>query len=170
MRGITVRQPWATAIVRMGKDVENRSRNIAGKYRGPVAIHAGLAPTGRRESRVIFPGVGEVERDAGGMLLRSPFLSWPYRLPVGLIVGVVDLVDVHVSKRSRTVANEGKPVCFDGETPVGVLCSPEWAMRDHFHLVFANALYLPSPIPYVGRLGLWTVPDDVEARIKEQLS
>lgn len=169
MRGLTVRQPWATAIVRMGKDVENRSRNIAGKYRGPVAIHAGLATPGRRGTTIRFDGVGEVERDASGMLLRSPRLAWPYRLPVGLIIGVVDLVDVHTSKLSRTIANEGKTACFDGETPVGSLCS-EWAMSDHFHLVFANALYLPSPIPYVGRLGLWTVPDDVEARIKEQLS
>mgnify|MGYP001137357808 FL=1 len=42
MRAITVRQPWAWAIVFGQKDVENRSRNIAGRYRGPVAIHAGL--------------------------------------------------------------------------------------------------------------------------------
>lgn len=169
MRGLTVRQPWATAIVRMGKDVENRSRNIAGGYRGPVAIHAGLAPTGRRGSTVRFDSVGEVERDAGGMLLRSPRLGWPYRLPVGLIIGVVDLVGVHASKRSRTVAHEGKPVCFDDETPIGRLCS-EWALPDLHHLTLANPRVLSRPIPYVGRLGLWTVSDDVERQIKEQLS
>ena len=43
MRILTVRQPWAYAIVHLGKDVENRVRNIAGDYRGPVAIHAALA-------------------------------------------------------------------------------------------------------------------------------
>lgn len=42
MRILTVRQPWAWAIVHGGKDVENRTRNIAGAYRGPVAIHAGM--------------------------------------------------------------------------------------------------------------------------------
>ena len=42
MKAITVRQPWAWAIMHDGKDVENRSRNIAGTYRGPVVIHAGL--------------------------------------------------------------------------------------------------------------------------------
>lgn len=40
MRAITVQQPWAWAIFN-GKGVENRTRNIAGKYRGPLAIHAG---------------------------------------------------------------------------------------------------------------------------------
>ena len=39
MRVLTVRQPWAWAIIHGGKDVENRTRNLAGAYRGPVAIH-----------------------------------------------------------------------------------------------------------------------------------
>lgn len=42
MRAITLRQPWAWAVAEAGKDVENRVRNIAGSYRGPLAIHAGL--------------------------------------------------------------------------------------------------------------------------------
>lgn len=44
MRIVTIRPPWAQLIVNYGKDVENRVRNIAGGYRGPVAIHAGLRP------------------------------------------------------------------------------------------------------------------------------
>ena len=31
MRAITVRQPWSWQIVNQGKDVENRTQNIAGK-------------------------------------------------------------------------------------------------------------------------------------------
>ena len=42
MRVLTVRQPWAWAILNAGKNIENRSRNIVGSYRGPVAIHAGM--------------------------------------------------------------------------------------------------------------------------------
>lgn len=33
MRILTVRQPWAWAIIHGGKDVENRTRNVAGDYR-----------------------------------------------------------------------------------------------------------------------------------------
>lgn len=40
MKAITVRQPWALHIMQSGKDVENRTRNIAGSYRGPIVIHA----------------------------------------------------------------------------------------------------------------------------------
>ncbi|GAA3142327.1 hypothetical protein GCM10020255_022450 [Rhodococcus baikonurensis] len=44
MRILTVRQPYAWQIVHGDKNIENRTRNIAGKYRGPVAIHASLKP------------------------------------------------------------------------------------------------------------------------------
>lgn len=138
----------------MGKDVENRSRNIAGSYRGPVAIHAGLAPTGRRGSRTTFRDVGEVERDQSGLLLRSKDIAWPYRLPVGLIIGVVDLVGVHHATDTTCL------VCEDGCCG----CSP-WAVHGQTHLELANPRVLDRPIPYVGRLGLWPVPDDVADRI-----
>ena len=40
-KGITVRQPWAYAIIHAGKTIENRSWPT--KLRGTVAIHAGQA-------------------------------------------------------------------------------------------------------------------------------
>jgi ASCH domain len=44
MKALTVRQPWAAAIVAGNKVIENRSRRTA--YRGPLLIHAGKAPAG----------------------------------------------------------------------------------------------------------------------------
>lgn len=158
MRAITVRQPWATAIVRMGKDVENRTRNIAGAYRGPVAIHAGAAlPPGRRGTRTEFPGVGEVERDLSGLLLRSDYLAWPYRLPMGALIGVVDLVDVCVSTWQQMDA-EQMACCLSrwAESP------GEDGVVHHLHLRDPRPLVRPL-IPYRGALGLWTLPDDVLA-------
>src|SRR6266550_8409557 len=38
---LTVRHPWAWAIIHGGKDIENRSWPV--DYRGPVIIHAGRA-------------------------------------------------------------------------------------------------------------------------------
>ena len=38
MKALSIRQPWADAIVWHGKDVENRSWTT--RYRGPVLIHA----------------------------------------------------------------------------------------------------------------------------------
>lgn len=78
MRILTVRQPWAWAIIHGGKDVENRVRNIAGDYRGPVAIHAGAAWDWDTQLGVI-----PTPHPTSVALVR------------GEIIGVVDLVGVH---------------------------------------------------------------------------
>ncbi|SDF98748.1 hypothetical protein SAMN04487781_3200 [Cellulosimicrobium cellulans] len=79
LRAITVRQPWAWAIAHAGKDVENRTRNLAGTYRGPLAIHAGL--TAATDAQAWWPLSDLVPLGA----LRNR----------GVFVAVVDLVDVH---------------------------------------------------------------------------
>jgi hypothetical protein len=44
VKALTIRQPWAYAILRLGKDVENRSWRT--HYRGPLLIHAAARPEG----------------------------------------------------------------------------------------------------------------------------
>lgn len=39
LRALTLWQPWASAVVHLGKDIENRGQRT--KYRGLVLIHAG---------------------------------------------------------------------------------------------------------------------------------
>ena len=87
MRALTVRQPWAWAIVHGGKDVENRTRSL-GPYRGPVAIHASLSEAPLAEWTPQLHGAmaerfkdsGDVVRDVLGTR--------------GVVIGVADLVDV----------------------------------------------------------------------------
>lgn len=153
MRALTVRQPWAWAIVHGGKDVENRPRHLAGSYRGPVAIHAGL----------------EFDDDAMPLLERlvprwndpvdpgeDPWAHRPDGVR-GAIIGVVDLVDVHL----------GSERTYRGATTT-MLCSPwaETAERDLWHLVLADPRPLAHPIPWRGALGLWPVPAALEAQIR----
>lgn len=38
MRGLTIKQPWAYAIMHLGKDIENRNWRM--NYRGWLAVHA----------------------------------------------------------------------------------------------------------------------------------
>lgn len=86
MRILTVRQPWAWAIIHGGKDVENRVRNIAGSYRGPIAIHAALSQGTKWEFAAAW---ADVESLSGQ--------RWPADQNVlGAIIGLVDLVDVAV--------------------------------------------------------------------------
>lgn len=156
LRILTVRQPWAWAIFH-GKDVENRSRNIAGDYRGPIAIHAAKA-------RLPIDAHNEAARQ---VLKLTGYLTL-FALPeaLGAIIGVVDLVGVHHVTRSARPDRIGVPLCWDDHTPSGELCSP-WAEPsfDAWHLELANPRPLTVPIPYRGALGLRRLPEDVSAQV-----
>lgn len=144
MRALTVRQPWAWAIIHGGKDVENRSRNLAGSYRGPVAIHAALVEDeAAYDDPMIVQALGE-QADSWYLL---------ERMATGAFLGIVDLVDVHEAYPERhAFGNNWQAAC----------CSSPWGQSDAgVHLVRANPRPLPEPIPARGRLGLWTPPADV---------
>lgn len=80
MKVLTIRQPWAWAIMFAGKGIENRSWRT--HYRGPLAIHAGA----------------KVETDATlPRRVRAPEAG---DLVCSAILGVVDVVDVVESSRS----------------------------------------------------------------------
>lgn len=85
---LSIRQPWAWAIIHAGKDVENRDWRT--KFRGPVCIHAAKGMTLDEYDGFIrtihhvslsrpFPSGSTVPHGAG--LLR------------GGIIGVADIVD-----------------------------------------------------------------------------
>lgn len=156
MRIITVRQPWADAIIWGEKNIENRPRNIAGTYRGPVLIHAGLHRTTPGEINDYLARFPEAEE-----------LIWE-RAPqhaamFGVILGVADLTGVHLVKG----ATRGGSVCFDDHTIPGHVCSP-WAQEhdefpagEGYHLTLANARALDHPIPFKGGLGLRHAPFEI---------
>ena len=100
MRCLTVRQPWAWAIVAGLKSIENRSRRTS--HRGPLLIHAGVS---RCELKVeivegwkLRYGVDRPPDDA---------------LVFGAIIGQVDLVDcVPLAELSEPSAWATGPWCW----------------------------------------------------------
>lgn len=179
MRVLTVRQPWAWAIIHGGKDVENRVRNIAGDYRGPVAIQAGLAVF--EEEGGGYPEVVRaIESEIQGYRVSDDYL-WEVagdldpedpRFVYGAILGVVDLTDVH---SASVIGGCGRMDHHCADHPHGCRhhCSP-WAMGPapegwYQHLVLENPRPLATPIPFKGALGLRTLPDDIAAAVTEGL-
>ncbi len=124
MKVLTIRQPWAWAIIFAGKDIENRSWRT--HYRGPLAIHAGA----------------KVEKNAA--LPRRARAPEDDDLVSSAILGVVDLVDVVKSSRSRW---------FEGP----------------FGLVLQNPRPLLRPLPCKGRLGLWDLTPSQLRRLRSSL-
>jgi hypothetical protein len=166
MRILTVRQPWAWAIIHGGKDVENRVRNIAGDYRGPVAIHVAKEIGSYNDVEAALQSVHLISgQDVRTMVAGGPRHG-------GHIVGVVDLTDVH---SASVIDGCGRMDNHCPEHPDGCRhhCSP-WAMGPapdgwYQHLVLANPRALAEPIPYRGSLGLRRLDDDTTARILAQI-
>ncbi len=75
MKALSIKQPWAHAILHAGKDIENRTWRTT--YRGPLLIHASARP----------------DLAVRGMIESQHGILIPADAPTGGIVGVVDLID-----------------------------------------------------------------------------
>lgn len=90
---LSVRQPWAWAIIHAGKDIENRSapavRNM-GHCRIPVAVHAAKGMTQQEyvDAYDFMRSIGVVCPPAGALLR-------------GGVIGMVQIVDVVSFSKSR---------------------------------------------------------------------
>lgn len=131
MKVLSVRQPWAWAIIYGGKDIENR--NWQTSYRGPLAIHAGKGfDFTMEEMRIGLRG------DYGEPIttMLKQFKGNDIR---GAIIGVVDLVDCQPSWA----------------------CDSPWKAGDdpdYFCWRLENPRPLAAPVPCKGQLGLFPAP------------
>jgi len=144
-RALTVRQPWAAAIVHGPKNIENRTQQT--HRRGPVLIHAARQ----------LDKVGE--RGYPAVHLRQWMRSGhaPADWVLGAIVGVAEVVDCHPAKpwwRGGCCAPWGES---------GPDTEAVW------HWVLASRRALREPVPARGALGFWRPPADVLAAALDQL-
>ena len=145
MKALTVRQPWGTAIIHLGKSPENRTRNIVGDHRGTIAIHASK----RLDEAGFYDPL--IAGSLPGYLARHSDVVDPFGL--GKVIGVADLVGVHDERLG---------------------CCRPWGQRSHdgsriVHLELETPRALVEPVPCRGALGLWTLPGDVLDQVLEQL-
>jgi hypothetical protein len=154
LRALTIRQPWATALMWGGKDVENRPRPI--RYRGLLLIHAGLAHPDWAEHQQAEVLAGQkfgwlaTRRVSASEVARARF--WPEHTgALGVILGTLMVTGCHHAR-------------VDGEGS----CSP-WAQDGQWHWQVAAAQPFERAVPCRGRLGLWRLPEDVEKAVREQL-
>jgi hypothetical protein len=136
VKALTIKQPWADAIVHGSKRVENRTWMTA--YRGALALHAGKA----------------ADSD-GDLVVRAfePQAAASFPDERGAIIGLATLVDVH----PFADVGPGRPHCC---TDLYAVREP-----GTFHWVVRNPIALPEPIVHKGQLGLWQVRDQVAEEI-----
>jgi hypothetical protein len=148
MRILTVKQPWAWAIMYGGKDIENRTRNLAGAFRGPVAIHAGV-------SRIDSAAFSHPAIQRLGPAGRGAFRF-------GEIIGIVDLTGVHQG-------DDTLDTCHHEDQQSTPRCSA-WGENGTYHLELNNPRPLTTPLPYTGGLGLRRLNAAVSEAILHALS
>lgn len=86
VKALSVRQPWAWAILFAGKDIENRSWQAVNRglhFRGSIAVHAAKGMT-RREYEVARDFMASI-----GVECPLPCDLWR-----GVVIGTVEVVDV----------------------------------------------------------------------------
>lgn len=89
---LSIRQPWAWAILHAGKDIENR--NWETLRRGPICIHAAKGMTASEyasANRAIQRAVGRV--DQAWLDRWLGVTAAPARLDRGGIIGTAEIVD-----------------------------------------------------------------------------
>jgi hypothetical protein len=178
MRSITLRQPWAWAVASGVKTVENR---MWGTALGTVAIHAGL--------RLDYDAAhSEPLQRAFDRLNIGPFGtpdSYRY-LRYGVILGLVDIVDVHMCDPIRGCYRDSDVlgwVPIDGSDASDFMWRPRfcstWAEvpaapsgQRQRHWTLANARPLDHPIRFEGHQGIRllhpVIVQQIDARLRSQ--
>lgn len=91
IKALSIRQPWAWAIINVGKDVENRS--LRTRFRGPVCIHASAYRPTQDDvdtfNEVLFRAIPDREARASIIPRHTEALS----MSRGGIIGVAEIVD-----------------------------------------------------------------------------
>lgn len=139
MKALTIRQPWADAIVHGEKRTENRTRLT--HMRGPVLIHAGATT---------YAAVGRlaIEEITG----TDPDTAWPGKR--GAVIAVATITGCHIA--------DG---CCRPWGQTETRRSEPWI----YHWTLTDVVALPEPVPAKGQLGFWTPTPDVLAAVQQQI-
>ena len=132
MQALTVRSPWAWAIARGWKPIENRGRAFPRHLVGvPVALHAGL---GQDDVTLPVPEAAQALRqaqaDADPMCARG---------------AVLVLVRFGISHPGHA----------------GDACAPWHVEGFEWHWPVESVAPLATPVPCTGALGFWRLPADI---------
>jgi hypothetical protein len=166
VKALSLRQPWAHAVLHLGKGIENRRWNTS--YRGPILIHAsaGIAPRSDFDGsclsiRDVLMSGFEVEAwerfQVNALRVTSNAGRYCYQprdiILRGGIIGRARLVDVIPPCRpaKQTTANAWRDLFANP-------CEHRWHAPEQFGFILTDVEPLPFR-PYKGALGLFEIPD-----------
>ena len=154
---LSLRQPWAWAVVCADKIVENRQAWRGCAHRGPILVHAATGMTkGDYDQAVAFMVERRLARRAehvGTAMNHLPIVPEMKQLARGGIVGIARVTGV--IERGYAIRGERTPMLDDLTE-----CERRWWMRG-FGLLLSGNTQLASFVPCAGALGFFTPPVSV---------
>jgi hypothetical protein len=153
MKALTICQPYAELVLRPEKPVENRPWYSS--YRGPLLIHAGK----NRKWQDFY----EAAVRSGSM--PGPKEPLPAEMVFGAIVGIVEMIDCI---KLEAVGEEMKyfnrhyrtwTITRKFENYRWLLTHPH--ASGPFCFIFKDPRRFVEPIPFLGKQGLFDIPDGV---------
>lgn len=170
MKALTIRQPWASLIAAGVKTIETRSWST--KYRGPLAIHAGLSfhPFDDAYARLVSAGVAPMDGLVACSSRRTDIV------PRGAVVATCTLTDVvpMVDERPSLIPGPQLVIYGDDRERLDMAHPVHLATRSGLGRTTEVSDQLPfgdfapgryawlltditpcDPIPVKGRQGLW---------------
>lgn len=151
---LSIRQPWASMIVRGLKRFEIRTWSTP--YRGQLLIHASSATPTRAfadEAFEEYPELGELMAKVGICCLDDL-----RALPRSAIVGAVMLTEVMTSEALKEVAT------VDDATIIGRVDG------ENFYWLLTDSVEIEPVSGVNGKLNLWTLPAKIESTVLERIS
>jgi len=140
MIALSVRQPWAWAILHAGKDVENRRWSLPERWVGQrIMLHASKGCTCDEYDDGVFT-----------IAIKAKDVTVPplEALPRGAIVGAF------------TITGELHPVLGPEPRMNG------WHATSQYGWLLADIVELPMVIPCSGRMGFWPLPHEVADAVR----
>ncbi len=165
MKALSLREPWLTAVLDLGKNIENRKWNT--KLRGRFALHAAK-------------GMTRIEYEEACAFITAAGATPPPReqLRDHGIVGVATLaVVIEPLRRWRGSGESGLAdlgdVCRGMVFPddaARTLTRDElrWWMPDQFGFVLTDVVAFARVIPCRGALGFFEVSSEIEKQIEDE--
>jgi len=172
MQAVTVRPEYAFAMLSLGKRIENRGFTPQGLIGSRIALHVGKSVGGTPTKPSIARGFRELACDMVrcGYLAapvwfkgEEPLLAWQ---PLGDTIRKSSHVLRDGDLLKSAIFATARLETFKGQVPAGYC--PLWARPSFEWWVLEDFAPLPEPIPCRGQQGLWTVPEEIASKIREQ--
>jgi hypothetical protein len=173
MRALTLTQPWAGLVASGVKLVENRPRSMikAEDFGKPFAIHAS-----REIDESVYTRVAEIASDVCPAAFTAfdpdamvpPSMAW-YRLSriTSAVIAVATIDKVFDgSWDAGTIRDNADVLSFSNGDKLGP-AQVRWFFGPVGY-VLRDVIALPTPVPCKGALGFWTLPADVDAKVRAQ--